>query len=189
MKNLLQTLLFSAFCLFVVTACNKEEMTDLTADTDNIEATDEMQAMNITPQPALPDLVIRNVTSNLVVGSGPCPGPDKADGTCGSGATFVQLTATLRNRTAVSIPSNVDIIVKWEEFGQAPIFAILSGGLAGNTSKTITSPVYPLTCPQGPPPFQLLTRTFFAEADPNDAINEFRENNNFSSRYNVCDDD
>ncbi len=187
MKNLFQTLLFSAFCLFVITACNKEEMTDLTPVTDDIENTDELQAM--TPQPALPDLVIRNIRSNLVIGSGPCPGPDKANGTCSSGANSVQLKATLRNRTSVAIPANVDIIVKWEEFGQAPIFSILSGGLAGNTSKTITSPAYMLDCPVGPPPFQLITRTFFAEADPNDAINEFNENNNFSTRYNVCDDE
>jgi len=187
MKNIFQILLFGAFCLFVVTACNKEDMSDLTVESELIENTDQIQAMGV--EPAFPDLVIRNMSSNLVVGSGPCPGPDKADGTCASGATFVQLTAKLRNRTAVDIPAGTQIEVKWEEVGKTPVFAIYNNGLPGNSSITITSPSYALDCPTGPPPFALISRQFFAQADPNNTITEFRENNNFSTRYFVCDDE
>ncbi len=188
MKNLFQVFLFGAFCILMVTACNKEEMSDLTVETDLMESTDQIQFMP-TAEPALPDLVIRNVSSNLVVGSGPCPGPDKADGTCASGATFVQLTATLRNRTAIAIPAGTQIDVKWEEVGGNTITAIYTNGLPGNSSITINSPFYSLDCPQGQPPFALITRQFFAQADPNNTIAEFRENNNFSTRYFVCDDE
>ncbi len=188
MKNLLYSLLLGVICVFLVTSCTKEDINDLPQDAATIESVDEAQE-RIFATPTKPDLVIRNIRSNLVVGSGPCPGPDKADGTCNSGATFVQIKATLRNRTPISIPASTDIIVKWEEFGQQPVYSILSGGLAGNSSKTIQSPVYQLTCPSGMPPYALVTRAFFAEADPNDAIDEHLENNNFSKRYNVCDDE
>ena len=152
--------------------------------------TDELQAMiNVgDPQPALPDLVITSITSNLPVTNGPCPGNNPiANATCSSpgGQVNVTLTAVVRNRTSIAI--NNPFVVEFCLAGGGCTSRTISG-LAGNTSVTVNSAMGALACPVGPPPYGLVTRTFYAEADKFDDVNEFRENNNFSDRFFVCDD-
>ena len=184
MKNLLTVSLLIISSVLFITACVDQKENDL------LTSFDETQER--TAQPALPDLIVSSITSSLPITNGPCPGGTMANATCGGpgGQVNFTFTVTIENITSIAIPAGtcIDVDICLDTGGCSTLSAVTCG-MAGNSSFTVTSPLYALPCPSGQPPYILVERQFYAVVDPMDAINEFRENNNFSNRYFVCDDD
>ncbi|MFK8006355.1 MAG: hypothetical protein AB8H03_08295 [Saprospiraceae bacterium] len=190
MKKLILGSIFCALFAMIIVSCSKTENGELL-----IEDTQDVQTSN--PQietrgPVLfaPDLTITNITSPLTIAQGPCPGLPQADGTCSGGSPVnFNLQIKLSNVGTAAIPPGTAVDIAWVEFGRPRVVTTetLLLGLPVNGSVTINGPAWVLGCPTGLP-IQLVSKQYFAVADHGNAIVEVDENNNYSTRYKVCDD-
>jgi len=166
----------------LITSCAKEELRALETNLDEAEA-------RTAPQP---DLVITYFRSSLPDVQGPCPGPPKPNASCSGGATTpptFQFKAIVENIGTADIPPTPFFEISWNLFGSGSTSTTINQGIRAGESIVITSPIFSLPCPSGPPPYLLVDRHFFSVIDPVGVINESNENNNNSTRVVMCDDE
>lgn len=189
MKNTLNLCMLLVGCLFIFSACQKEDQPLVVEETVSTP-TDEIQMrIPINAQLAKPDLVVISVSSDMPIGT--CVNGPKPSTVCGSvGGSFpFVLTCVVKNigngplQAGQSYRMNFDLLSGGQTNPQYTSVYTSVGG-----TFTITSPQYSLPCPTTGPPFQIGEQQFLATVDSWDEIDEVIETNNTSRPYIFCDD-
>ncbi len=166
-------------------SCQKEEITESLEVAQLEEDLLQTRVKIDTVVPIFkPDLVVA-IKTNVTAMTNSC-GPTLPDVSCYGQHSFTA-TAIVSNIGLGNLPPGT-VKVKWTLNNGSPLTQFLPhNGIPAGTSVRVSRPYYLGPCDCGPPPATYFLATIDAEVDPNDEIDEKKENNNNATPYVAFD--